>query len=370
MRTKWLYISILLVLLCISCIQDEPLNPEADILSFSLPDHVVLTEATINQTSISINVRKNADLTALIPIIEITEGATINPSPELPQDFSRPVSYVVTAADGVHNRQYTVQTITASFVNYDFENWKILNDQYAYETPLDYDEEGKEVQLWDSSNKGIVMYRPHLTTKEFPVCATISAYAGRYAAELQTQEGPGNVLNIIYIPVVAGSLFTGKFDLIGALANPLLGTQFGQPFYEKPITFRGAYTYKAGPGDYIDPQGKPRPEMRDSCAVYSVLYRSDKDLDRLDGTNVLTHPNIVALAMLPPEMRAGSEGEGFNSFEVPFEYKPGVELDFEKYSYKLAIVFSSSFYGDRYEGTPGSHLVVDDIRIITEGAVR
>ena len=41
-------------------------------------------------------------------------------------------------------------------------------------------------------------------------------------------------------------------------------------------------------------------------------------------------------------------------------------IDFSKHEYKLAVVFSSSFWGDRYEGTPGSELIVDDAKIITE----
>lgn len=70
------------------------------------------------------------------------------------------------------------------------------------------------------------------------------------------------------------------------------------------------------------------------------------------------------MAMLPD--RSSTPGEEMIPFEIPFVKKNDIEVDFSKYSYKLALVFSSSFYGDRYEGTPGSKLIVDDVEIVTE----
>ncbi|MDR1880150.1 MAG: PCMD domain-containing protein, partial [Tannerellaceae bacterium] len=97
-----------------------------------------------------------------------------------------------------------------------------------------------------------------------------------------------------------------------------------------------------------------------------VFFRSDEKLERLDGTNILTHPNIVAIAMMPPEMKAGSEGDDFNTFEIPFEYKTDHVVDFTNNRYKLAVIFSSSFNGDLYEGAIGSRLVVDDVLVVVE----
>ena len=57
------------------------------------------------------------------------------------------------------------------------------------------------------------------------------------------------------------------------------------------------------------------------------------------------------------------------SFDIPFEYQNGYtseKIDFETNKYKLAVVFSSSFYGDHYEGSVGSRLVVDEVNIINE----
>ena len=350
--------------LCTSCIQDEPLSPYADIEAFALPSEIALTDATINQTDISIYVRKNLDLTSIVPNIKISDGATIEPAIGTPRDFSGAVKYVVKAADGNHQREYTIRTIKSVQYEYKFESWSLMGARF--ETPIEYDDEGNTSTPWDSSNKGINIYQQFPSPEGYPVHKTTDASEGTYAAEIITQKGPGNILGIINVPIAAGSLFTGVFNPLNALINPLLATQFGQPFYDKPTRLTGSYKYKAGTGDYIAPDGNPIPGVKDSCSIFAVLFKSDQTLNRLDGTNVLKHPNIVALAMLPPEARAGSKGEDFVPFNIDFDYVEGHVIDFEKNDYKLSIVLSSSYYGDRYEGTVGSHLIVDDLKLICE----
>jgi len=367
MQTKLICISALLISLCVSCIQDEPLNPEADILTFTMPEDVGLMEASFNVNDITVYVRKNVDLSAITPVIQITKGATITPDPAIPQNFNQPVTYVVTSESGEYRRVYTVQAISSTIFNYYFENWKQANSAFAYENPVEYNEEGKEYTPWDSSSHGIVFYKQYPTAAEYPIHSTTESYQGKYAAEMVTQEGPGPVAGgILYIPIIAGSLFTGKLEPLSALVNPLMATEFGQPFTDKPLRMRGYYKYKAGTAAYVNPDGSTTTSVKDSCAVYSVFYKVDDSLKTLDGTNVRTHPNIVAMAMMPDENRAGSEGSDFAHFDIPFEYKDGAVVDFENNNYKLAIVLSSSFYGDRYEGSPGSRLVVDAVEIITE----
>jgi hypothetical protein len=328
----------------------------------------MLSEATINQENITVFVRNNADLSALVPTIKISEGASIRPEAHIPQDFSKAVVYTVTAADGKHRRIYTVQLISAPLHAYGFENWEVLDKVNVYETPVEYDLQGRRTTLWDSSNKGIAIYQQYANASLYPVHKSARSAVGQYAAEMITKVGPGSILGIVNIPVVAGSLFTGVLNPLNALKNPLLATTFGQPFDEKPLRMTGKYHYKPGMGDYIDSKGKAHPEKRDSCAVYAVFFRSDKNLERLDGTNIISHPNIVAIAMMPPEGRGGMQNgdDDFVAFDLPFVYNEKHTVDFDANTYKLAIIFSSSFMGDYYEGTPGSRLLIDDIEIKTE----
>ncbi|MDH6306160.1 hypothetical protein M2459_002874 [Parabacteroides sp. PF5-5] len=364
-----LFALLLLFPFLVSCIQDEPLSPYADIETFSLPNDVTLSDATFNQTNISIHVKKSANLTALIPTVTISEGATITPDPSIAQDFNKEVKYVVTAADGKHQREYTIQTITTSAYSYSFENWEKLDPNAIYETPVEYDSEGKRTTLWDSSNKGINIYKQneYKRPEEFPIHKTSNMVThGKYSAEMLTMVGPGDILGMINIPIVAGSLFMGVMDPLYALKDPLLSTRFGLPFYDKPLRMTGKYMYRAGTENYIDPNGKVLPNVKDSCAIYGVFFRVDNASMMLDGTNIRIHPNIVAMGMMSPEERAGSKGEGMVPFDITFEYKKDHIVDFERYQYKLALIFSSSFYGDRYEGTPGSHLIIDEVAVIID----
>ncbi|MDR1160884.1 MAG: DUF5018 domain-containing protein, partial [Tannerellaceae bacterium] len=142
---------LLSVLLIPGCIQDEPLSPYADIDAFSLPEGVAMSAASFNQGNISIYVRRGVDLSSIVPVIRISEGASIAPDPLSPQDFGKEVKYTVTAADGKHQREYVVQIISVSQYKYDFEHWEKLDMYGNYETPVEYDPAGKRTTPWDSS---------------------------------------------------------------------------------------------------------------------------------------------------------------------------------------------------------------------------
>jgi hypothetical protein len=361
-----IFLAVTLLCVCPGCIREEPPCPYADIDDFALPEEIMIGKATFNRDLISVYVRPGADVSSVVPAIRISEGASIEPAAGLPQDFRKAVNYAVTAADGMHQRIYTVQLTSVPVYACGFEHWEAPDGSNAFETPVEYDRQNVRTAPWDSSNKGIAIYQQYADASGYPVHKTTRAAAGNYAAEMLTQKGPGSILGIVNIPVVAGSLFTGVLSPLNALRNPLLATTFGQPFDEKPLRLSGKYIYKPGEGSYIGSQGAPHPGKKDSCAVYAVFFRSDATLERLDGTNILTHPNIVAVAMMPPEGRSGTPGDGFADFDIPFEYRDNHTPDFERNTYKLAIVFSSSFMGDYYEGTPGSRLVVDEIEIETE----
>ena len=362
MKTKLFPVLFLLSLLGTSCIQEEPLNPEADILSFGLPESIIISEPMFNQNDIFAIIRSDADMTNIAPEITVTDGATIVPASGTPQDFSQPVVYTVTAADGIHQRVYTVQLTSATVTNYTFEYWS--EHTARYETPYELNSDNVRQNIWASSNQGMAIYQQFTDKYKYPVHSTTDAVEGTFGAYMETQNGPGNILNIQYIPIIAGSLFTGSMDLGNALLDPLSSTKFGIPFTEVPIRFKGYYKYKAGTGDYIGPDGNPRPGVIDSCALYAVFYKIDENLQSLDGNTVLDHPNIVSMAMLPD--KTSTEGDEFVSFDIPFAQVNDIEVDFDKYTYKLAVVLSSSFWGQRYEGTPGSNLTVDNLEIITE----
>lgn len=356
-----------------SCIQDEPLCPEAEIESFTLPSEILFSEPVINQGQNTIQVLLNskADLTALAPEVTVNEYSTVSPASGETVDFTNPVTYRVTAQDGIHTRDYQVQVIVMNtdsikddlsiMKNFDFSYWE-ENSTFHYQTPVQKTSDGVTYNIFSTSNQGVALYQQFSVPEKYPTFAI--EHNGGYAAKMITKEGPGNILGLQYIPIVAGSLYTGTMNLLNALKDPLTATQLGKPFNQIPVRFTGYYKYKAGSGDYIGPDGKPRPGVKDSCAVYAVFYQVDDTLQILDGTNVHSHPNIILQAMLPD--RSSTEGNDLQAFDIEFKRLNDKVIDFSKHEYKLAVVFSSSFWGDRYEGTPGSELIIDDVKIITE----
>jgi len=89
-------------------------STETDILTFSLSEQSA--DATINTTdhTVSIEVVAGTDVTALVPTITLSEGATINPASGVAQDFTAPVVYTVTAEDGTTNQAWTVTVTVAA----------------------------------------------------------------------------------------------------------------------------------------------------------------------------------------------------------------------------------------------------------------
>ena len=81
---------------------------EKSILSFVIDDvEGVIDE--INKT-VTVLLPQSTDVTELVPTIEVSEGATINPASGEAQDFTNPVTYTVTAQNGT-TAEYMVSVV-------------------------------------------------------------------------------------------------------------------------------------------------------------------------------------------------------------------------------------------------------------------
>lgn len=82
-----------------------------DIVLFTLPQET--GSAVINATNhtVTLEVANGTDLTSLVPYIEISFGASINPTSGTARNFTSPVTYTVTAEDGTTTQEWTV-TVT------------------------------------------------------------------------------------------------------------------------------------------------------------------------------------------------------------------------------------------------------------------
>ena len=70
-----------------SCIADEALNTECDILTCTLPEGVLMSSPTITNDRVTLMALPDADISKLAPEFTITEGATITPASGSLQDL-------------------------------------------------------------------------------------------------------------------------------------------------------------------------------------------------------------------------------------------------------------------------------------------
>ena len=173
-------------------------------------------------------------------------------------------------------------------------------------------------------------------------------------------DGTGFFGQIAGMPIAAGNLFIGSFDVSNAMSNPLKATKFGLPFRHVPTYLAGYYKYKAG--ETFTVAGKPVSGRKDMCDIYGVFYETDANLNSLDGTNIFTDPHIISVARISD----AKETDDWTLFNLTFVNKPGKEVDLEKLQndgYNLAIVFASSVKGDLFEGAVGSTLYIDEVEL-------
>lgn len=80
MKVQSFVLCFLLTLLSVSCIREEAPNAEADILSCTVDGDILKTEPEIDNESVTLTVKSDADITNLAPVFTLTPGATIKPA--------------------------------------------------------------------------------------------------------------------------------------------------------------------------------------------------------------------------------------------------------------------------------------------------
>ena len=349
-----------------SCFKDEAPNAECDIeeafVSVSNAKEVfnnlsdTLLQVSSTTTDLIFQIKRKATVTNFAPQFKLTEGATISPANGSEHDFSKgPVVYTVTSQDANYSRVYRVSFKKASVmvgdtVKFDFEHYVKANltglaDFYKWQ---EKDGEGMQ-DVWGSGNAGFSLSAWDQPAEADPAIP-IDGFDGK-AVQLTTRS-TGSLGKLVKMPIAAGNLFYGTFDLRNALADALKATQFGHPFNRKPLTVTGYYKYTPAK-TVTDRASKVLEDVKDSAAIYAVFYRNHDDSGQkvvLDGSNIKTSNLIVAMA----DMDYVAPKEDWTEFEIKFKYLTDIDLDvLEQNGYSLALVFSSSKQGDRFIGAIG-----------------
>lgn len=371
-------------LLATSCIKDEPLNSECDIeickVHHDTPDAIFYTVSDTLQgvssadTVITFFTRSNIrpeDLSEVRVTFALTPGATITPANGSVQDFSQgDVVYTVKSEDNLWHRVYRVRFVPMAILNpvFDFETVELEQPKERYYSWYAYDQDGMRQELWATGNSGFALSRSSAKPNEYPSVAIEHGLVGK-GVKLETcNTGPFGVM--VNMRIAAGNLFLGSFDTQNALKDAMKATQFGVPINRKPVRFTGYYKFQPGE-TFQDRYGIEVPGWVDAPDAYAVLYKNTDESGRpvtLYGDDVLTHPNIVALARVSDFKVTGiTDDDVWEHFDLPLEYKYDLDPDLlRNFGYSLAVVFTSSIEGANFCGAVGSTLLVDESSIIYE----
>ncbi len=380
-----------------ACIQSEPLNAEADITACKIlnakgsPETNIKGNIIINNAQVLAQANPSIDLTKLALEVTLTEGANISPDPARVMDYSRPQKFTVTSEDGNWHKEYSVIIDTFDLpLRYDFEHYE-LNETEKYQVFFE-ETQGTALfkqYIWASGNSGFALTGVGRNPQEYPTVSIENGIDGSRAIKLETKS-TGQFGETVKMPIAAGNLFLGSFDVNNAVQKPLKATQFGLPFGKKPLEFKGYYKYTPGTQfKAMDKDGNTFTiGQEDEGDIYAVLYEAaGLDGKALDGNNVLTSGNIVALARVEVK-----KTDQYIKFDIPFQYKERKEINWpefiidyrdssddgtgdylsfseekmKNYEYNLAVVFTSSKYGAYFAGSVGSTLCIDKVEIVCE----
>ena len=369
MKIKSVIAGIMLCLAVTSCIQNEALNVEAAIYGCSGSD---IQQCLIdpNEFTVQLYASRAADPSKININFNLPAGASIVPVQRFTEDGintynfkdENPRLFKVTSEDGAFSAIYTIRLWQTEMpFTYDFET--LSSDNPYHKFTEDNPSSGTIIRRLElaSGNPGFELTKMAKAPDGYPTVQVNGGVDGGKCVKLETKD-TGSFGSMVKMYIAAGNLFIGSFEVGQALSgNAMKATHFGFPFFYYPLRLEGWYKYKAGPT--FSSKGKPVEGRKDECDIYGVLYETDDNVQFLDGSTSLNSPNIVALARNIKEL---PETDIWKQFNFKFEPQNGKSIDPDKLGkgiYKLAIVFSSSVDGAKFEGAVGSTLYIDKVTI-------
>lgn len=369
MKIKSVIAGIMLCLAVTSCIQNEALNVEAAIDGCSGSD---IQQCLIdpNEFTVQLYASRAADPSKININFNLPAGASIVPVQRFTEDGintynfkdENPRLFKVTSEDGAFSATYTIRLWQTEMpFTYDFET--LSSDNPYHKFTEDNPSSGTIIRRLElaSGNPGFELTKMAKAPDGYPTVQVNGGVDGGKCVKLETKD-TGSFGSMVKMYIAAGNLFIGSFEVGQALSgNAMKATHFGFPFFYYPLRLEGWYKYKAGPT--FSSKGKPVEGRKDECDIYGVLYETDDNVQFLDGSTSLNSPNIVALTRNIKEL---PETDIWKQFNFKFEPQNGKSIDPDKLGkgiYKLAIVFSSSVDGAKFEGAVGSTLYIDKVTI-------
>lgn len=359
-----------------SCVQDEALNREAAVDGVE-GANVQLVSIDTENKKIDLYVPRQASHSLQELKFTLADQASIEATPQLDTDkplidlydFSESGSrtFTVTSEDQAFHTPYLIRLVDTELpLAYSFDHL-LANSSAPYDILAERQtvvgENHDRVLQWVSGNPGYKLTGMAKGREDYPTVQTPDGRNGMCVKlETRTTGSFGMMLNP-KMPIAAGNIFVGSFDLSNALKDARKATRFGFPFYQKPVLLSGSYKFKAGEV-FTDENGNVVAGCKDTGDIYAALYEVKQSSDFLDGNTSLNSSDIVLMARV-----LVSETAEWVSFAVPFTQPGSKAFDAAKLrsgKYKLELVCSSSKEGAWFRGAVGSTLYIDDIRLEVE----
>ncbi len=403
MIKKFFTIFCVALLAMTSCIREEALNTECDIETCTLPEAITPewksgddsnayeledpeTQQKVTIYPIDFQVRQGVDRTALAPTFTITEGATVEPASGTVRDFTIPQFYKVTSEDRCWSRVYCISVVELNKPLPEHDN---APDHFSFDHARMNKTSGSEGSIftvfydtnpftdadfqWSSGNSGFALTGVAKSYKDYPTLQSDYGFEGK-CLQLTTRE-TGSFGAMVNMPIAAGNLFLGSFDVSNALSNSLKATRFGMTWSKVPVRVSGHFKYKSGDTFYeLDKTApgkmKEVPGKRDLFNIVAVFYEYSDDMPSLDGTNYMDpsmdayRKSVCMFGRIDAAQRF--ETDQWTDFEVILEPRDGMKIDpvkLAEHKYKFALVFTSSIHGDTFSGAPGSTLWIDEVTV-------
>ena len=292
----------------------------------------------------SANLDLNSFPLSLNPEVTVSPGASVSPSSgsavvfDDPEDF---VVYTITSQDGLGSEAYIFTIRDNQIPNAAFENWHEETGMNAQ--PFLQPGKYLESAVWTTTNMGTSIYSIYGTT---PL-----EDGNNKMAKIET-------VGTVAIPLVAGAMYLGEFDLDAAIADP--GNQgaaakLGIPFFAKPTAVEFKYSFESG--DQLI-----QAELKDPGNLFGGF-----DVYNLEGTD-----KFGIKAML--EKRTGdvvtiiAQAEFISDQETDTMTEMKLELQYlsDDDPTHFHISFSPSVDGGTFKGAIGSNLIIDELKMIYE----
>ncbi len=238
--------------------------------------------------------------------------------------------------------------VGTQLLNSDFALWYLSEDGY--------NEIGENATntIWGTSNPGVKVGGMEANVVQEDI-------NGNLAIKMITRYKKAYDNFLIKKPISAGSAFTGKFNKSEiSLSDPEAAIDFGALFTDTPKSFSINYSYVAGAKN-IDKNGNTL-AYPDSCDIYVLLEHREGDVvSRVATAWFRTTGSNTEMQELKMDLTYGELPEGTAGYMLP--------KDGEAYSAvgvkptHIKVVFSSSAYGNIFQGAEGSTLIVDDFKL-------